>query len=158
MPLAEQHDDLLFAPAVPKIHQPKIEVERISEAQRAAAARSVLRDGNPYDHQVIQGCQSRPQGTSRILMPIGIVIIAIVAIAGGTISQILKVWLNRPGRAVPPQADLREIRDGLGQLQQAVDAIAVEVERLSEGQRFTTKLLSDQAREVAPSPPVVRER
>jgi len=91
-------------------------------------------------------------------MPIGIVIIAIVAIAGGTISQILKVWLNRPGRAVPPQADLREIRDGLGQLQQAVDAIAVEVERLSEGQRFTTKLLSDQAREVAPSPPVVRER
>jgi hypothetical protein len=91
-------------------------------------------------------------------MPIGIVIIAIVAIAGGTISQILKVWLNRPGRAAPPQADLREIRDGLGQLQQAIDAIAVEVERLSEGQRFTTKLLSDQAREVVPSPPVVRER
>jgi hypothetical protein len=91
-------------------------------------------------------------------MPIGIVIIAIVAVAGGTISQLLKIWLNRPGRAVLPQADLREIRDGLGQLQQAVDAIAVEVERLSEGQRFTTKLLSEQAREVAPGVPVVRER
>jgi hypothetical protein len=91
-------------------------------------------------------------------MPIGIVIIAIVAVAGGTISQILKVWLNRPGRAVMPQTELREIRDGLGQLQQAVDAIAVEVERLSEGQRFTTKLLSEQAREVAPGVPVVRER
>jgi hypothetical protein len=91
-------------------------------------------------------------------MPIGIVIIAIVAVAGGTISQLLKIWLNRPGRAVLPQADLKEIRDGLGQLQQAVDAIAVEVERLSEGQRFTTKLLSEQAREVAPGVPVVRER
>jgi hypothetical protein len=91
-------------------------------------------------------------------MPIGIVIIAIVAVSGATISQVLRAWLNRPRRAVPPQADLKEIRDGLGQLQQAIDAIAVEVERLSEGQRFTTKLLSEQAREVAPSPPVVRER
>ena len=91
-------------------------------------------------------------------MPIGIVIIAIVAVAGGTISQLLKIWLNRPGRAVLPQPDLREIRDGLGQLQQAVDAIAVEVERLSEGQRFTTKLLSEQAREVASGQPAVRQR
>jgi hypothetical protein len=83
-------------------------------------------------------------------VPVGIVIIAIVAVAGGTISQILRVWLNRPGRTAIPQAELREIRDGLGQLQQAVDAIAIEVERLSEGQRFTTKLLSEQAREVVP--------
>ena len=37
----------------------------------------------------------------------------------------------------------------LEQLQQSVDSIAIEVERISEGQRFTTKLLSEQAR-VAP--------
>jgi hypothetical protein len=79
----------------------------------------------------------------------GIVIIAIVAVAAGTVSQLLKIWLNRPKRADLPQAEIREIRNGLGQLQQAVDAIAIEVERLSEGQRFTTKLLSDKAREVA---------
>jgi len=30
-------------------------------------------------------------------------------------------------------------------LEQAVDAIALEVERISEAQRFTTKLLNDQA-------------
>ena len=82
-------------------------------------------------------------------MPVGIVIIAIVAVSAGAISQIVKSWLNRPGRAGIPQTDLREIRAGLGQLQQAVDAIAIEVERLSEGQRFTTKLLSEKAREVA---------
>jgi hypothetical protein len=90
-------------------------------------------------------------------MPPGIVIIAIVAIVGGTLSQVLRIWLNRPKRTVLPQADLTEIRDGIGQLQQAVDAIAVEVERLSEGQRFTTKLLSEQAREVAQIPPSLRE-
>jgi len=86
-------------------------------------------------------------------MPIGIVIIAIVAVAGVTICRGLQVWMTRPGRAVLPQTDLREIRDGLGQLQQAVDAIAVEVERLSEGQRFTTRLLSEQSRKVASAPP-----
>jgi hypothetical protein len=95
-----------------------------------------------------------PKIYQRILMPIGIVIIAIVAVAAGSISQVLKIWLNRPGRAVLPQTDLREIRDGLGQLQQAIDAIAVEVERLSEGQRFTTKLLSEQARKIASAPSV----
>jgi hypothetical protein len=82
-------------------------------------------------------------------VPVGVVIIAIVAVAAGGTSQLLKIWLNRPRRADVPQTDLREIRDGLGQLQQAVDAIAIEVERLSEGQRFTTKLLSEKAREVA---------
>jgi hypothetical protein len=34
----------------------------------------------------------------------------------------------------------------LGRIEQAVDAIALEVERISEGQRFTTKLLSEQSR------------
>ncbi|MDQ6717744.1 MAG: hypothetical protein M3Z17_05270 [Gemmatimonadota bacterium] len=37
-----------------------------------------------------------------------------------------------------------EVTTQLTQLAQAVDAIAVEVERISEGQRFTTKLLADQ--------------
>jgi hypothetical protein len=37
-----------------------------------------------------------------------------------------------------------ELSSQLTQLTQAVDAIAVEVERISEGQRFTTRLLSAQ--------------
>jgi hypothetical protein len=39
----------------------------------------------------------------------------------------------------------------LARIEQAVDAIALEVERISEGQRFTTKLLSEQTRP-APKP------
>ena len=37
-----------------------------------------------------------------------------------------------------------EISAQLAQLNQAVDAIALEVERISEGQRFTTRLLAEQ--------------
>jgi hypothetical protein len=37
-----------------------------------------------------------------------------------------------------------EVTAQLAHLSQAVDAIAVEVERISEGQRFTTRLLSEQ--------------
>jgi hypothetical protein len=37
-----------------------------------------------------------------------------------------------------------ELAAQLTQLNQAVDAIALEVERISEGQRFTTRLLSEQ--------------
>jgi hypothetical protein len=41
---------------------------------------------------------------------------------------------------LPPEMYAR-----LHQMQQAIDAIAVEVERISEGQRFTTKLLAERA-------------
>ena len=34
----------------------------------------------------------------------------------------------------------------LARIEQSVDAIALEVERISEGQRFTTKLLSENSR------------
>ena len=44
-------------------------------------------------------------------------------------------------------------------LEQAVESIALEVERISEGQRFTTKLLADRAqadlmRPLSPSEPI----
>lgn len=39
------------------------------------------------------------------------------------------------------------IEERLTRIEQAVDAVAVEVERISEGQRFTTKLLSEKQKE-----------
>jgi len=82
-------------------------------------------------------------------MPFGVIIVAIVAVFAVSISGVLKTWLSRPGRSAISQPEVKEIRDGLRQLQDAVDAIAIEVERLSEGQRFTTKLLADQAKKTA---------
>jgi hypothetical protein len=44
----------------------------------------------------------------------------------------------KPAPAVSPEVAAR-----LERMEQAIDTIAVEVERISEGQRFTTKLLAE---------------
>jgi hypothetical protein len=46
-----------------------------------------------------------------------------------------------------------ELSAQLSQLNQSVDAIALEVERISEGQRFTTRLLSEQRDAARPTLP-----
>jgi hypothetical protein len=59
--------------------------------------------------------------------------------------------MDRRGATAPMS---NEIASQLTHLNQAVDAIALEVERISEGQRFTTRLLSEQreaARQTLPS-------
>jgi hypothetical protein len=43
-----------------------------------------------------------------------------------------------------PQVPL-EVAQRLERMEQALEAVAIEVERISEGQRFTTKLLSDKS-------------
>ena len=78
--------------------------------------------------------------------------IAIVAIVAGSAYRLIKIWLQRSEVLSIPETDLREIRGRLGQLQQAVDATAIEVERLSEGQRFTAKLLAERVADIAPIP------
>jgi hypothetical protein len=51
---------------------------------------------------------------------------------------------SKPAAAIPPG-----VWDRLERMEQAIDSIAVEVERISEGQRFTTKLLAERV----PAPP-----
>jgi outer membrane murein-binding lipoprotein Lpp len=46
-----------------------------------------------------------------------------------------------------------ELSAQLAQLNQSVDAIALEVERISEGQRFTARLLSEQREAARPTLP-----
>jgi hypothetical protein len=46
----------------------------------------------------------------------------------------------------------QELQQRLERMEQAIDSIAVEVERISEGQRFTTKLLSDRQQSQALPP------
>lgn len=68
------------------------------------------------------------------------VMIAVIII-GLPIARALGRFIDRRGQQaqIPPQVTAQ-----LTQLTQAVDSIAIEVERISEGQRFTTKLLSEQ--------------
>ncbi len=62
-----------------------------------------------------------------------------------TVISVAKYWFARPRGADNKQ--LTEIAARLASLERAVDAIAVETERISEGQRFTTKLLAERAPE-----------
>ena len=55
------------------------------------------------------------------------------------IAHTRRIWKRpQPARALPPAAESR-----LERIEQAVESIAIEVERVSEGQRFVTKLMSD---------------
>ena len=60
-----------------------------------------------------------------------------------TVKSIASAWAQRLQHRAPPRADDSELR--LARIENAVEAMAVEVERISEGQRFTTRLLSERA-------------
>ena len=68
----------------------------------------------------------------------------------GCVTKIVLSIVNRrrqvAGPAVPA---LEEIAQRLGRMEQALDATAVEVERISEAQRFTTKLLVEKGHQGA---------
>lgn len=55
-------------------------------------------------------------------------------------------WARRIWRrSAPPAALPAELGDRIGAMERSVDAIAVEIERIGEGQRFVTQLLADRA-------------
>ncbi|HET7551020.1 MAG TPA: hypothetical protein VFK04_07005 [Gemmatimonadaceae bacterium] len=69
--------------------------------------------------------------------------IAIVCVGSyASIKATNRIW-GKDKHATPRELD--ELRQRLEQLQQSMDSVAVEVERISEGQRFTTKLLAERS-------------
>jgi hypothetical protein len=71
---------------------------------------------------------------------------AIFTVATGTtivLTTIVRAWARRGGgkASAAPTASMQDER--MARIEQAMDAIALEVERISEGQRFTTKLLAE---------------
>ena len=73
-----------------------------------------------------------------------VVAVIIVGLAG-SLSSIV-VWLVRGLNKKPAARELPNpqlIEQRFDQLQQSVDAIAVEVERIAEAQRFSAKLLAE---------------
>jgi len=58
-----------------------------------------------------------------------------------SIAMARRIWRSRPKETVPRNDDI--IAPRLDRLEQAVDAIAIEIERISEGQRFVTRVLAE---------------
>ncbi len=76
-----------------------------------------------------------------------IITVAVVATVSVTIRSIANgiVRIKTASNATRMDPSPSAVDARLGRLEQAVDAIAVEIERIAEGQRFTTRLLADRA-------------
>jgi hypothetical protein len=83
----------------------------------------------------------------QIVIPIaGMTMIVLLALGVPFVRALVRRWERQPLQpTVPPEVTAR-----LERIEQAVEAVAIEVERISEGQRFTTKLLSDRAGDAVP--------
>ena len=87
-----------------------------------------------------------------VAVPLGAFVTAIVIAIGVPLARAYSRRMDSDSRnpLIPS-----EVTSRLERIEQAVDAVALEVERISEGQRFTTKLLSEgkgpESRQSAPA-------
>ena len=84
--------------------------------------------------------------------------VIIVAIVFGSLSLVLfpiaRAWARRiDGRERAPAALPSDATARLDRIERAVESVALEVERISEGQRFVTKVLAERG-EMSKLPPV----
>ena len=74
------------------------------------------------------------------LVPFGFfAMVTIVAIGTPLVRGIVKRWERNDAQPQIPS----DVSARMERMEHAIDAIAVEIERISEGQRFTTKLLAE---------------
>ena len=83
-------------------------------------------------------------------MDLVVIFSALVAIV--TVIQVGKVLSRRSESRSVGSGDLAEIKQRLETMERAIDTIAIEVERGTEAQRFTVKLLSERAGKLPASP------
>lgn len=85
-----------------------------------------------------------------------IAVVFIVAVMMPISAGIVARLLRGSARAAPPMADpMANAR--LERLEQAMDAIAIEIERISEGQRFVTKVLTERPLQTGVERPTMRQ-
>jgi hypothetical protein len=87
-----------------------------------------------------------------IVVPLGAFLCAIVLAIGVPLAR---AFSRRMDSETKNPRLPSEVTDRLERMEQALDSIAIEIERITEGQRFTTKLLSEgrgggDARQISP--------
>lgn len=93
---------------------------------------TIVRSGTPFN-------EGPPQGVVDISIAFFLTVAAIAIFLPLVRAMARRMDRRSAVNQIPP-----EVTAQLEHLNHAVDAIAVEVERISEGQRFTTRLLTDQ--------------
>ena len=120
--------------------QAQREAQQAVRQMQAELARSTAREGQPVPFPPFPpGGPQIPEGA--VVISVAFFVMCAVIAIGLPIVRAITRRMDRRNAAVP-SADA-DTRDRLERIEQAVDAIAVEVERISEGQRFTTKIISE---------------
>ena len=79
------------------------------------------------------------------LIPIVLFIMIPITVIGAPIARAIARRIERGVGGGDSQSLPNDVGARLERMEQAIDAIAVEVERIAEGQRFTSKLLAERA-------------
>jgi uncharacterized coiled-coil protein SlyX len=117
--------------------------DQLARAQGQETFSQVQTPPPPFPPDVI------PPGAIQIVEML-FVTIAVIAI-GVPLARAFGRWLDRRGQA-PVAAAQGNLEPRLDRIEQAIEAIAIEVERVSEGQRFTNKLMGELRALPAPNP------
>ncbi len=83
-----------------------------------------------------------------VLVPISGMLMVVAIVVGFPLAR---AHAKRMERGLDPKLLPNDLTERLTRMEQAIESIAVEVERISEGQRFTTKLLSERAPDALPA-------
>lgn len=116
-----------------------LETEISNSVARLAAAPAVARNA------IAVSPSPRPEELAREALDKVIPVVAILSVfvLGPIAFAVSRFIFKRSTAPAIKAAPDRATQDRLDQLQQSMDAIAIEVERISEGQRFVTKIMSE---------------
>ena len=79
------------------------------------------------------------------------VIIAALIVSGIVLTFLAQAWFKARGRGGDEEVGSR-LEQRLDRMERAIESVAVEVERISEAQRFTAKLLAERSEQLARQP------
>ena len=120
--------------------QAQREAQQAVRQMQAELARSSAREGQSVQFPPFPpGGPQVPEGA--VIISVAFFIMCAVIAIGVPIVRAFTRRMDKRNVAAPSTD--AETRDRLERIEQAVDAIAVEVERISEGQRFTTKIIAE---------------
>lgn len=128
--------------------------EAQQEAREAARAGepviTIIRDGKPVElgdlsTEQLSQLGVPPERDSRGSEAYGVGVAGILATAVVLIVG-MRTWFRAKVLRTAPAALSPDMEARMMRIEAAVESVAVEVERISEGQRFTTRLLNDRAK------------
>jgi hypothetical protein len=85
-----------------------------------------------------------------MLVAIGFFVMVVFIVVGMPLARAFARRIDSKSKM--PQLPMGDLIARLERIEQGVEAMSVEIERIADGQRFTTKLLADRKPEALPAP------